>query len=71
MSVAIILAVLFLTYSDGENDNLKGIATLFGSDTTTYRKVLAWATVSTFSGSLMALLFAQGLIARRSLFLML
>jgi PiT family inorganic phosphate transporter len=55
-------AVLFLAYSNGANDNFKGVATLFGSGTCTYRTALAWATVTTLAGSLLALLLARGLV---------
>jgi PiT family inorganic phosphate transporter len=60
--VLIVLTVLFLAYSNGANDNFKGVATLFGSRTTTYGKALAWATVTTLAGSLLALTLASGLI---------
>lgn len=56
------LAVLFLAYSNGANDNFKGVATLFGSGATNYRNALAWATLTTLAGSLFALLLAQGLV---------
>jgi PiT family inorganic phosphate transporter len=59
---AIVLAVLALAYSNGANDNFKGVATLFGSGTATYRNALAWATVTTLAGSLLALLLADGLV---------
>jgi PiT family inorganic phosphate transporter len=62
METLIVLAVLFLAFSNGANDNFKGVATLFGSRTATYRKALAWATVTTFAGSLLALLLARGLV---------
>ena len=39
--VLIVLAVLFVAYSNGANDNFKGVATLFGSGTCTYRQALA------------------------------
>jgi PiT family inorganic phosphate transporter len=55
-------AVLFLAYSNGANDNFKGVATLFGSRTTSYRVALAWATVTTLAGSLLALWLAHGLV---------
>jgi PiT family inorganic phosphate transporter len=58
----IAFAVLFLAYSNGANDNFKGVATLFGSGTCTYRTALAWATVTTLSGSLLALVLARGLV---------
>ncbi len=56
------LAVLFLAYSNGANDNFKGVATLFGSGVSNYKKALAWATVTTLAGSLLALLLAHGLV---------
>jgi inorganic phosphate transporter, PiT family len=31
----LVLAVLFLAYANGANDNFKGVASLFGSNTTT------------------------------------
>jgi PiT family inorganic phosphate transporter len=58
----LLFAVLFLAYSNGANDNFKGVATLFGSGTTNYRKALAWATITTLAGSLLALLLAHGLV---------
>ena len=60
--LAVLLAVLFLAYANGANDNFKGVATLFGSGTASYRTALVWATVTTLAGSLCALLLAQGLI---------
>jgi PiT family inorganic phosphate transporter len=60
--LAIIFAVLFLAYANGANDNFKGVATLFGSGTATYRTALVWATLTTLAGSLSALLLAQGLV---------
>src|SRR5829696_942348 len=59
---AIALGVLVLAYANGANDNFKGVATLFGSGTASYRTALAWATVTTLAGSLCALLLAQGLV---------
>lgn len=58
----IVLATLFVAYANGANDNFKGVATLFGSGTTTYRVALGWATITTFAGSVCAFFLAQGLI---------
>ena len=44
----ILLAVFCLAYANGANDNFKGVATLLGSGTTSYRKALLWATLTTF-----------------------
>ena len=63
MLIAIILAaVLCLAYANGANDNFKGVATLFGSGTTDYRRALAWATITTLLGSLTAVFLAGTLL---------
>jgi PiT family inorganic phosphate transporter len=59
------LVILFgclLAYANGANDNFKGVATLYGSATTGYRVALAWATATTFLGSLTALILAEQLL---------
>ena len=61
-TILIILATLFVAYTNGANDNFKGVATLFGSGTSDYRKALAWATVTTLAGSLTAFFFATKLV---------
>jgi len=60
--IFLILATTFLAYSNGANDNFKGVATLFGSHTTDYKKAIAWATVTTFAGSLCSIFLAQTLL---------
>ena len=37
MLVLLFLAVILLTYSNGANDNFKGVATLWGSGTLAYK----------------------------------
>lgn len=61
-TLLILLATLFVAYTNGANDNFKGVATLFGSGTTDYRKALTWATVTTFAGSLAAFFWAEKLV---------
>jgi PiT family inorganic phosphate transporter len=56
-------AMLFVAYANGANDNFKGVATLFGSGVTDYRKALWWATATTAAGSLAASLLATRLIS--------
>jgi PiT family inorganic phosphate transporter len=58
------LAALFLAFTNGANDNFKGVATLYGSQTSTYRQALTWASITTFLGSIAALFLAQALAAR-------
>ncbi len=60
------VATAFLAYSNGANDNFKGVATLFGSDTTNYKKAILWATVTTFAGSVSAIFLADTLVKRFS-----
>jgi PiT family inorganic phosphate transporter len=60
--VLIVVAALFVAYANGANDNFKGVATLYGGGTCTYRQALAWATVTTLAGSLLALYLAGGLV---------
>jgi PiT family inorganic phosphate transporter len=44
MILAVIaIAELLLAYANGANDNFKGVATLIGSGTGTYRQTLLWA----------------------------
>jgi len=66
MSALIFLAVCFLAYSNGANDNFKGVASLFGSRTCGYRTAISWATVATFAGSVTALFLAQALLKKFS-----
>src|SRR2546425_11176629 len=42
----------FMAYGNGSNDVSKGIATLVGSGTTSYRRALAWGTFCTGLGAL-------------------
>ncbi|TJY55935.1 inorganic phosphate transporter [Sinimarinibacterium sp. CAU 1509] len=64
MAVAIaLLCVFMLAYANGANDNFKGVATLFGSGVSDYRKALNWATGMTLLGSLVAVLASTQLLA--------
>jgi len=62
LAAIVIAAALWLAYSNGANDNFKGVATLYGSETTTYRGALAWATLATFAGSLASVFVARRLV---------
>jgi len=64
--IFLFLAVCFLAYSNGANDNFKGVASLYGSHTATYKTSLAWATLATFAGSLASVFVAQGLLRKFS-----
>src|SRR3990167_5961628 len=61
--IILFLAACFLAYSNGANDNFKGVATLFGSKTTNYKYAIWWATITTFAGSLASIFFAYSLVS--------
>lgn len=67
MNTAILaLTVGLLAFANGANDNFKGVASLFGSGTTSYRRAIWWATLTTFAGSIASFLLAQALLAKFS-----
>ena len=67
MTLALLfLATCFLAYSNGANDNFKGVASLFGSTTCNYRTAISWATITTFAGSIMSIFLAQTLLRKFS-----
>jgi len=57
-------AVAFVGFTNGANANFKGVASLYGSGTTSLRRALAWGTMTTFAGSISAAMLARDLIAR-------
>ena len=64
--IILLLAVGFLAFANGANDNFKGVASLYGSRTVAYRAALALATVTTAAGSLAAFFLATGLLKKFS-----
>src|SRR5258708_26710526 len=62
----LILVTCFLAYSNGANDNFKGVASLFGSGTTGYRRAMWWATATTFTGSVASMVLPQSLLTKLS-----
>lgn len=62
VTVLLFLTTLFVAYANGANDNFKGVATLFGSDTASYRGAIALATVTTFAGALCSVYLAEALV---------
>lgn len=60
--MVLIVVTCFLAYSNGANDNFKGVATLFGSGTTDYRMAIGWATITTFMGSICSIFLADQLL---------
>ncbi len=66
MTILLLFAVAFLAYSNGANDNFKGVASLFGSRTATYRTAITWATLATFAGSVCSIFLAQSVLKKFS-----
>jgi PiT family inorganic phosphate transporter len=64
--VSLFLATCFLAYSNGANDNFKGVASLYGCRAATYRTALTWATATTFAGSISSIFLAQALLKKFS-----
>ena len=66
MIAFLFLATCFLAYSNGANDNFKGVASLFGSRTCSYKTAITWATIMTGAGSIAAIFLAQSLLKKFS-----
>ncbi|MGR8940390.1 MAG: anion permease [Gammaproteobacteria bacterium] len=64
--ILLFIAVCFLAYANGANDNFKGVASLFGSGAADYRRALLWANLTTLAGSLCSFYLAQGLLLKFS-----
>jgi PiT family inorganic phosphate transporter len=64
--IALFLGTCFLAYSNGANDNFKGVASLYGCRAASYRTAITWATVTTFAGSIASVFLAQALLKRFS-----
>ena len=62
MEWLLIAAGLALAFANGANDNIKGVATLYGSAQLGYRPALALATASQLLGSLGSVLVAGALV---------
>ena len=58
----LILAAGCVAFTNGATANCKGVASLYGSGTTSLRVAVWWGTVTTFAGGIAALFFAQGLL---------
>ncbi|MDB6150075.1 MAG: cysP [Chthoniobacter sp.] len=56
------VAACLVAFTNGANANFKGVASLYGSGTTSLRVALWWGTATTFAGGIASLFFAQGLL---------
>ena len=62
MLILLIVGVLLLAYANGANDNIKPLATVYGSGTLRYRGALALATASQLVGSALSFFLAGALL---------
>lgn len=62
MLALITVAVVVVAYANGANANFKGVASLFGSRTTSYRTAVNWAAITTGVGCVAAMFLAAGLL---------
>lgn len=61
MAIILMVVALCLAFWNGANDNFKGFATAWGSETLSYRKALLMATLATVAGSLTSMALAHEL----------
>lgn len=64
--VLLLLSIAFVSYTNGANANFKGVASLYGSGTTSRWVALLWGTATTFAGSLASAVIAHGLLQKFS-----
>ncbi|MCJ8331715.1 MAG: inorganic phosphate transporter [Lentisphaeria bacterium] len=62
MIYLLFMVAIFLAYANGANDNFKGVATVYGSKTLSYKKSLAMSSIATFLGSICSIFFASALV---------
>ena len=62
MTWVVLGVATLLAWSNGSNDNFKGVSTVYGSESASYKTALAWATVTQLAGSLLTLALAAGLV---------
>jgi len=62
MPALLFFTVLVVAYANGANANFKGVASLFGSGTTSYRTAVNWAAVTTAAGCVAAVFWAGSML---------
>jgi PiT family inorganic phosphate transporter len=62
LTTILLVAVAAVAFTNGANANFKGVASLYGSGTTSLRTALYWGTATTFLGSLAATFLVEGLL---------
>lgn len=64
--ILLFIATVLLSFSNGANDNFKGVATLYGSGTASYKTAITWATFTTGAGCIASIFLAQALLKKFS-----
>ncbi len=62
VEIALLVLTLILAYSNGANDNFKGVATLYGSGVLNYTQARWLSTGASLAGGLAAVLLAEALL---------
>jgi PiT family inorganic phosphate transporter len=60
--VLLVVAVGCVAYTNGANANFKGVASLYGSGTTSLRTAALWGTATTFAGSVAAVFLSGAML---------
>jgi PiT family inorganic phosphate transporter len=58
----ILITAALIAYANGANATFKGVATLYGSGTTSYQKAVHWAVLTTAAGAVASVWFATQLL---------
>ncbi len=66
LTLFLLLSIFFVAFTNGANANFKGVASLYGSGTTSRRLAIYWGTSTTLAGSMAATFFSEGLIKKFS-----
>ncbi len=66
LTTILVLAVCFVAFTNGANANFKGVASLYGSETTTLWGALGWGTATTLVGSIASAFLAGGMLKKFS-----
>jgi inorganic phosphate transporter, PiT family len=62
ITAILFLTVIFVAYANGANDNFKGVATLYGSNTASYKAAITLATIATLAGAVASVFLAEALV---------
>ncbi len=60
--IILFVTTLFLSYANGANDNFKGVATLYGGNTTTFKTAIWIGTLATLAGCISSVFLAEALV---------